>query len=89
MPLLKQHWENLLVGKLKEIEVEPSMFASADADGAEVGMHVFHVERFEGNEAIRGLTKLALGLVQELVKSKPWRVVGYSGECCATERLCN
>ncbi|KAK0387657.1 hypothetical protein NLU13_3902 [Sarocladium strictum] len=79
MPLLKRHWEELLVGKQKEIEIQPGMFASArDDEGAEVGMHVFHVERFEGCEDVRGLAKLALRLVQNVVDDKPWKIVGYS-----------
>lgn len=83
MPLLQPFWEDLLVGRQKETDLEASMFASARAEGLEVGLHVFHVERFEGNEAIRGLTKLALDLVQEIVKTMPWKVLGYSGKCSA------
>jgi hypothetical protein len=81
MPLLRSHWQALLVGRQKETDVAASMFASAQTEGVEVGLHIFHVERFEGNQAVRGLTKLALDLVAEIVKTKSWKVIGYSGEC--------
>ncbi|KAK4208287.1 hypothetical protein QBC37DRAFT_453378 [Rhypophila decipiens] len=62
LPLLRPHWENLLVGKVKEITIEAgTMFPSTSRppatfdvqehdDGGEeveVGLHVFHVEKFK------------------------------------------
>lgn len=89
LPLQKHHWEDLLVGKLKETSIEASMFAPSDADGAEVGLHVFHVERFESNVAIRGLTKLSLALIQDVAKEKRWKVIGYSGKSLAVYLTCS
>lgn len=55
LPLLRKHWEDLLVGKVKEIEIDPStMFPTQstskegieDENGTvEVGLHVFHIEK--------------------------------------------
>ncbi|KAM7219826.1 hypothetical protein V8F06_004860 [Rhypophila decipiens] len=62
LPLLRPRWENLLVGKVKEITIEagtmfPSTFrppATFDVqehdegmEEVEVGLHVFHVEKFK------------------------------------------
>ena len=56
LPLLRPQWEDLLVGKIKEVEVDAeTMFPPArnltgdevaSSDGQiEVGLHVFHIER--------------------------------------------
>lgn len=80
MPLQKQSWEDLLSGRLKEHHVETSMFVAEGAEGKDVGLHVFHVERFEGHEAVRGIGKLATKLLQDVANKKSWNIVGYSGE---------
>jgi len=52
VPLLRTYWEDLLVGTVKEIDIDPVMFPptgrEGHGDGVEVGLHVFHVERFRG-----------------------------------------
>ncbi|KAM7183633.1 hypothetical protein V8F33_013463 [Rhypophila sp. PSN 637] len=59
LPLLRPHWEKLLVGKVKETAIEagtmfPSTIDPLDDQGhddggeeVEVGLHVFHVEKFK------------------------------------------
>ncbi|KAM7201221.1 hypothetical protein V8F20_004967 [Naviculisporaceae sp. PSN 640] len=70
LPLLRKYWEDLLVGKVKEIEVEAvSMFpaqshftgVTADDNGAvEVGLHIFHVERFQSHKATSTTSSMPL-----------------------------
>ena len=80
LPLLRRHWEDILVGKLKETDIEPAMFAR---DGeAEVGLHVFHIERFDTGDPstrIRSFARFALESIREVAEKKAWKVLGYSG----------
>jgi hypothetical protein len=103
LPLRRRHWEDLLVGRLKEPDVEAgSMFPDADTRGGgvvggdcgagreeeEVGLHVYHVERF-GVESSSGFGKgvggkrfseYALAEVMKRVEARPgWKVLGLSG----------
>ncbi|KAK0704893.1 hypothetical protein B0H67DRAFT_674333 [Lasiosphaeris hirsuta] len=90
LPLARAHWERLLSGELKEMDVDAaSMFPGPGAE--EVGVHVFHVERFRGEglpERVGGQGEGAerprfaeLG-VDEIVTRAAlvggWRVVGLS-----------
>jgi len=59
LPLLRPQWEDLLVGKIKEVDVDAeTMFPSAKGTGnevasdsqIEVGLHVFHIERSPGSD---------------------------------------
>lgn len=55
LSLLRTYWEDLLVGKVKEVDIDATvMFPPVEIeDGGknevEVGLHVFHVERFWGS----------------------------------------
>lgn len=59
LPLLKIYWEDLLVGKIKEVDVDAEeMFAREELQQeqqlqapVEVGLHVFHIERFAAWDA--------------------------------------
>ncbi|KAK3396970.1 hypothetical protein B0T20DRAFT_356857 [Sordaria brevicollis] len=61
LPLLKKYWEDLLVGKIKEVDVDAKeMFVRGDRElqaPAEVGLHVFHIERFAAWDAEDALKK--------------------------------
>lgn len=50
LPLLSRHWEALIRGNLKEWEITPDHIwspSSPSAKGETVGLHVWHIERFE------------------------------------------
>ena len=68
LPLLKKYWEDLLVGKIKEVDIDvEEMFVGVSGGGessaemeesqlqvqapVEVGLHVFHIERFAACDA--------------------------------------
>lgn len=59
LPLLKKYWEDLLVGKIKEVDVDAEeMFARGELQApAGVGLHVFHIERFAAWDAEDALKK--------------------------------
>ncbi|KAK3493358.1 hypothetical protein B0T13DRAFT_513581 [Neurospora crassa] len=74
LPLVKKYWEDLLMGKIKEVDIDAGeMFAGVGGDGGgsstkmesemqlqapvEVGLHVFHIERFTAWDAEDALKK--------------------------------
>ncbi|KAJ4388411.1 hypothetical protein N0V85_007584 [Neurospora sp. IMI 360204] len=62
LPLVKKYWENLLVGKIKEVDVDAgTIFAGRELQQlqapVEVGLHVFHIERFAAWDAEDALKK--------------------------------
>lgn len=77
LPLLKRHWEDVLVGKLKETDIEPVMFAGEGY--VDVGLHVFHVERFDAETRGTGFAETTLGVIGSIVGQKDRNVLGYSG----------
>lgn len=80
LPLLKKYWEGVLVGKLKETDIEPAMFAGeGDVDA---GLHIFHIERFDVETAgprLPHFADFALNDVRKLIEKKAWNILGYSG----------
>jgi hypothetical protein len=74
LPLLRPYWDALLCGKVKETDVDPAVafpsnselgFVEEEEVVQEVGLHVFHVERFGGwvsEEAGWGVDGLASSL---------------------------
>ncbi|KAK3943599.1 hypothetical protein QBC46DRAFT_307285 [Diplogelasinospora grovesii] len=93
LPLLREHWQDLLVGKLKEPEVELSMFPQPNNNfrpdtghsvESEVGLHVFHIERFNSDTLPsswfggRGFAEYALQEVIAVATRKEWRIIGFS-----------
>jgi len=80
-PLLKKYWDEILVGKLKEPNIDSATMFPSDAE-AEVGLHVFHVERFDSTNPsgrLRRFAEFALEDTREIVRRKGWKIVGYSG----------
>ncbi|EGS23440.1 uncharacterized protein CTHT_0001310 [Thermochaetoides thermophila DSM 1495] len=93
LPLLKHHWLDLLQGKLKESEIDPvTMFPKEQerAEQVEVGLHVYHIERFavprrekqDWKSALKGkkFAEFALDEVMGRVEreKRRWRVLGQS-----------
>ncbi len=81
LPLVRHEWENLLGGTLKEPQIESkSMFPGEEE--VDIGLHVFHIERFDMFHRL-GLAgrfaELALQKIQSAAAGKPWNVLGYSG----------
>lgn len=79
LPLLRRHWEDVLVGKLKETDIESGMFAGRGKE--DVGLHVFHVERFGAEARGTRFTEMALGTIGSITAKKDWNILGYSGMC--------
>ncbi|KAK1978947.1 hypothetical protein LZ30DRAFT_598014 [Colletotrichum cereale] len=88
LPLLAHAWRDMLAGRVKETNIDAeSMFArdgDKDADGGphpEVGLHVFHVERFDVSAArgrVRGFAHLATQAVAAAAEGKGWKIIGHS-----------
>ncbi|KAK6066649.1 hypothetical protein SCUP515_10593 [Seiridium cupressi] len=80
LPLREKAWRDLLVGAVRETDVDAStMFAPDDGVAHAVGLHVFHVERF--GDHVRGFTNTSLTYVRKIAEAKGWNVLGCSGEC--------
>lgn len=95
LPLLLTYWERLVNGEIEEHDIDASeMFplsspAQPQTDGdskrVQVGLHVFHIERYLGfSTTLYGTTFTSLALeeircrVQKAFRS--WEVLGFSGE---------
>jgi len=83
LPVAREYWEDLLVGKLKEIEIDPATMFAPEGE-ADVGLHVFHVERFStfarfGHMQLGHFAEFALEDTRHIVQEKGWNVLGYSG----------
>lgn len=83
LPLQKKYWDALIVGKVKEFDIAAAMFASEESGDEDVGLHVFHIERFDSGRPLGsrlpGFAPTALEEVRELAMGKRWNVLGYSG----------
>lgn len=85
LPLLRDAWEALLTGHVREHDIDPARMFPPTMNGKmegffEVGLHVFHVERFAGRSR-SGFAALALEKVKSVAEQfRGWDVVGYSGE---------
>ncbi|KAK3321502.1 hypothetical protein B0T19DRAFT_445259 [Cercophora scortea] len=86
LPLLQAPWEDVLVGKVKEIEIDPTtMFpniGTAKAHKEVVGLHVFHIERFAAFQDLsptRSFVEFALSEIARRVAGiTTWTVAGFS-----------
>ncbi|KAK2009661.1 hypothetical protein LZ32DRAFT_406381 [Colletotrichum eremochloae] len=89
LPLLAHAWRDLLAGRVKETDVDAeSMFARDGVDNEddggprpEVGLHVFHVERFDVPAAhgrVRGFANLSVRAVAAAAEGKGWKIIGHS-----------
>ncbi|TQN68644.1 hypothetical protein CSHISOI_06866 [Colletotrichum shisoi] len=102
LPLLAPAWRDLLAGRIKETDVDAaSMLARDDGGGDDegsgvvvVGLHVFHVERFDVPEAreggvLRGFGSIAMRAVEAAAMGKGWEVIGHSAlTATAAEKRC-
>ncbi|KAH6640640.1 hypothetical protein F5144DRAFT_626785 [Chaetomium tenue] len=85
LPLRRRCWEDLLGGRVKEADVEPgrAFVGEGFGDGEEeVGLHVYHVERFEvggGGAEKKRFCEFALEEVMRRAQARRgWKVVGMS-----------
>ncbi|MBE3042864.1 hypothetical protein IMZ48_09885 [Candidatus Bathyarchaeota archaeon] len=80
LPLLKRHWEDVLMGSLKEIDIDAAAMFAGDGD-ADVGLHVFHIERFDASLRTRlpNFAEHAMENIRDIVRKKDWNILGYSG----------
>ncbi|GKT63068.1 hypothetical protein ColTof4_05339 [Colletotrichum tofieldiae] len=82
LPVLAPAWRDLLVGKVKETDVDAeSMFARDGDPHSEVGLHVFHVERFDVPQAcgrVGGFADLSMRAVVAAAERKGWKIIGHS-----------
>ena len=80
LPLLKQHWEDVLVGNLKEIDIDAAIMFAGHGK-ADVGLHVFHIERFNASPRTRlpYFAEHAMENIRDIVRRKDWNIIGYSG----------
>jgi hypothetical protein len=96
LPLLKSHWEDLLVGRLKEPDIDPSIMfprtvdTPEDDEPQEVGLHVYHIEKFGtgsssstgGGPGKRRFSEFALDEITRRAQLQwGWKGVGMSGGC--------
>jgi hypothetical protein len=87
LPIKTRHWHDLLEGRLKETDIDPhSMFANTDAAESDVGLHIFHVEKFDAWNSSVGkfdgwqpFAEFSLADVVEVAETKGWQILGYSG----------
>lgn len=90
LPVQQTKWEALLSGGLKETDIEaPRDFGQAvpgsDEGQDQVGIHIFHVERYEPDEAqnavqFRGFGNYAVNAVLDAARAKSYTVLGTSGK---------
>lgn len=82
LPLKKEYWEAVLTGKLKETSIDASTMFAGSTELVDVGLHVFHIERFKQTASLgrlRHFAEFALEDTREIVDGKPWNILGYSG----------
>lgn len=86
LPIIAAHWQDLLIGKLKEWEISPSMIAKDEMTEARIGVHVFHIEKYEAwkrcapGHAENSFIQIALKDVASTTQRTNWDVIGWSGE---------
>ncbi|KAK1689619.1 hypothetical protein BDP55DRAFT_545856 [Colletotrichum godetiae] len=82
LPILAPAWQDLLTGEAKEVDVDAgTMFPRDDDERSEVGLHVFHVERFGVPAArgkVRGFADVSMRAVIAAAEKKGWSIIGYS-----------
>jgi len=82
----RPHWDELLCGKLKETDIDPEVaFPTCDGAEEEVGLHVFHIERFPDNEdTSAGLRRggfsefVVAEIIRRATSKRQWKMVGLS-----------
>ena len=79
LPLIGKVWDDLVVGKIKESDIEPStMFASES--GADVGLHVFYLERFDSAASLCNFFEAVHDMARSIALWKDWNLKGFSGK---------
>ncbi|EXF80020.1 hypothetical protein CFIO01_00916 [Colletotrichum fioriniae PJ7] len=82
LPILTSSWRDLLTGEVKEVDVDAETMFPRDGDErSEVGLHVFHVERFDVPETrgkVRGFAETSMRAVITAAERKGWSIIGYS-----------
>ncbi|OHE92557.1 hypothetical protein CORC01_12136, partial [Colletotrichum orchidophilum] len=82
LPVLAPAWRDLLTGEIKEVDVDAgTMFPRAGDERSKVGLHVFHVERFNVPAArgkVRGFADISMRAVVAGAEKKGWSIIGYS-----------
>ncbi|KAK4455103.1 hypothetical protein QBC34DRAFT_391576 [Podospora aff. communis PSN243] len=84
LPIRRPYWDDLLKGNLKETDIDPEIaFPSRKGvtDPEDVGLHVFHIERFAGAGSTKrgGFAELVVHeIVQRALLRKEWKLVGLS-----------
>lgn len=84
LPLHRKSWDALLSGVLKETDVEAShdFGRVGDKGQEEVGIHIFHVERYkapQGTVLFRGFGSYAISTVLDAARAKGYTILGTSG----------
>jgi hypothetical protein len=86
LPIKAAHWNDLLIGNLKEWNILPTMFVTDDLTNTDVGVHIFHFEKYDAwnkgigrFDGLRPFAEFALGDAAEIVEKKGWKIAGYSG----------
>lgn len=92
LPLRHPFWDRLRLCDISEHDVDAASMFPAHVDSlaggeekVEVGLHVFHIERFPGFAKVWKHSKFAVLALEEIRSRvagsfKTWDVVGYSGE---------
>lgn len=93
LPLLRQHWQDLLSGKLKEFDIDPkTMFPDTTATlphqrnrkPVQVGLHVYHIERLGVEPPTANQRRFSEVAMEEVTRRAQerwdWEVIGMSGK---------
>jgi len=88
IPLNKKGWNPLINGTLKESELNESTIFDNSRD-KEMGIHIYHVERFNGTKEF---FLRVLGALDEAIKklkstNKGLKIIGLSGLCVSIEGI--
>ncbi|MBE3046228.1 hypothetical protein IMZ48_27565 [Candidatus Bathyarchaeota archaeon] len=78
LPIVKTHWMDVIVGKIRENDVDATTMFARDP-GAEVGLHIFYIERFDTVSRQRNFGVLALNTARVIAEKKGWNLAGFSG----------
>lgn len=78
LPILKRFWAEVLVGRIRESSIDPATMFARDP-GADVGLHIFYIERFDTGSRQRNFGILALNAARVVAEKKGWNLAGFSG----------
>lgn len=78
LPILRKYWEQLLVGEIQESDLDPATMFAVEGE-ADVGLHIFYIERFKTDRCQRNFGDFALKTTRAIAKNKGWNLFGFSG----------